>query len=111
MLSIERASVPWKGHARAFRVILDGKRVGSVRDGQRFIRPVPVGPHLLRIGLDWGGSPEVAFWATKDATVEFECSPVDATFDLATSIRQLFDRHGGISLCRLNQAINSALPV
>ena len=63
---------------RAYKVILDGKATGEVRNGETKEFPISPGQHALSLKIDWCGS----------RTVEFTVAGEDAlTFDAKSNLR------------------------
>ena len=71
MIIITRDS-GWVDRARAYKVSLDGKVIGKVKNGQEIQFDVPPGKHKLHLKLDWCRSNIVEF-EVLDGPVEFEC--------------------------------------
>lgn len=61
-------------HRGTYEVVLDGKRIGSVEDQQRFEAPVDPGRHRLHVRTGRFASRTVAFDAAEDETVVFRCN-------------------------------------
>jgi cold shock CspA family protein len=57
---------------RAYKVVLDGKVIGTIRDGQQVEFDVAPGRHQLQLKIDWCRSNIVDF-EVDGGTVEFEC--------------------------------------
>jgi hypothetical protein len=64
-LTIERDS-GWADSMRQYRVLLDGNEIGRVADGEKLVRHVAEGRHVLQLKIDWLGSPalELDFQST-----------------------------------------------
>src|SRR3954452_23086889 len=58
-LTIERAANAWVDRARAYKVMVDGNEVGSVKRGETQTFQVPPGPHEVHMKIDWTRSPSV----------------------------------------------------
>lgn len=58
---------------RAYKVVLDGLAVASVRAGESVTVPVTAGSHAIRLRVDWCGSEEVRFEAQVGESIAFEC--------------------------------------
>jgi hypothetical protein len=56
----------------AYKVLLDGEKVGKIRAGKVLAFDVAPGPHQLQCSVDRATSPEVPFVAG-DADLVFEC--------------------------------------
>jgi hypothetical protein len=76
MVTIKRDS----GYAdlfRAYRIILDGKSVARIQNGQELKLQVPPGKHQIYLKLDW----------CRSNVLEFELGERDITFDCGSSLR------------------------
>jgi hypothetical protein len=63
---------------RAYKVIVDGKTAGEIRDGETKDFPVSAGQHNLSLKIDWCGS----------QTIQFTVANGDAlTFDAKSNLR------------------------
>lgn len=57
---------------RAYKVLVDGTKVGDIRSGEAKQFPVPAGRHTLQLKMDWVASQPVDF-DVADASLTFEC--------------------------------------
>lgn len=57
---------------RSYKILLDDKEVGRIKNGKVFEVRVPPGTHRLQLKIDWCFSNPVEF-ECKDELVEFEC--------------------------------------
>ena len=71
MIRIKRDS-GWADRARAYKIVIDDKVVGTIRNGQQVELEVTPGRHRLHLKIDWCRSNFVDFEAA-GGTVEFEC--------------------------------------
>ncbi len=71
MITIRRAS-EFRDRLRAYKIVLDGGVVGSVRTGQKVEISVPPGKHRLYLKIDWCRSNVIEFESNGD-NIEFEC--------------------------------------
>lgn len=59
---------------RAYRVLLDGKEVGRIKNGKQLRLEVPSGIHHLQLKIDWCYSNKVEFEIEHSSEfLEFEC--------------------------------------
>src|SRR2546421_4594 len=58
---------------RSYRVMLDGKLVGTLRLTEMMRIPISEGSHSLCVRVDWCGSRAVSFDAKEKEEVHFEC--------------------------------------
>lgn len=80
---------------RAYRLEIDGRPVGSVRNGAETLVPVPAGEHDLRALIDWSGSKPLRVSVASGETVTVR---VNATRTSATQAMQTTD--GWLELTR-----------
>lgn len=71
MIKIRRDS-GYTDSMRAYKVILDEKIIGELRDGQEITLEVPKGVHQLYLKIDWCRSNTVNF-DVNDSNINFEC--------------------------------------
>jgi len=74
LLILRRVS-GWGDHLRNYKVILDGKEVGHIADGETLKCDVAPGEHTLYLKIDYARSQKRQFHSSKDKDVEFVCSP------------------------------------
>jgi hypothetical protein len=78
---------------RAYQVIVDGREVGEVRDGETKEFPVAGGTHQLRLKIDWCGSKTVSFTVSEMETAIFQAKSNLRGGKLFAALRfVLFDR-------------------
>lgn len=58
---VERQHQAWVDRARSYTVVLDGRKVGKLRNGQAAEYAISPGAHVLQVRLDWSGSQRLAF--------------------------------------------------
>jgi len=77
---------------RAYKVLIDNKKVGLIRPGEASDFGVDPGHHELRVKIDWTGSQSIAFDATADEVIQFECQPngtkMPGLFDIFRTFRK-----------------------
>jgi hypothetical protein len=59
-LVIERPRKGSRDIFRSYKILVDGALIGKLERGQRLVREVAAGRHVVRGVIDWAGSPEVA---------------------------------------------------
>ncbi len=59
---------------RAYVIILDGKNVGELRNGETKEFPVSPGQHDLSLKIDWCGSETCQFTVTEGETLAFRAT-------------------------------------
>lgn len=77
MITIKRDS----GYAdlfRAYKIILDGKAVAKIQNGQQLKLEAPRGKHQIYLKLDW----------CRSNVLEFELGEREMTFDCGSSLRE-----------------------
>lgn len=79
-----------------YRVIVDGRDIGGVANGQTTSFQVGPGEHTIQLRIQWCTSPQLEFESTPGAVVVVECSAPDA--DIFILWRTLFRRTRHISV-------------
>jgi hypothetical protein len=57
---------------RAYKIVLDGIAIGSIKNGETKTFPIAPGQHSLSLRIDWCGSKSVEFAAADGTSVVFE---------------------------------------
>lgn len=57
---------------RAYKILLDSKEIGCIKNGSQIELEVPSGAHHLQLKIDWCYSNSVEF-ESKNELLEFEC--------------------------------------
>ena len=65
----------YRDKARAYKVLIDGAEVGTIKDGQEEVFEVSPGPHTLRMKIDWCKSRELAVDVPEGGEASFVCRP------------------------------------
>ena len=73
-IRIERRPTPWVDRARAYKVAIDGERMGSVGFGQEQVFEVAPGRHQVQLHIDWCRSRPVEVDVAEGAEVRLACS-------------------------------------
>ena len=71
MIKLKRASC-FPDRLRAYKVILDGKMIGKIKNGEELEFNSPAGKHQLCLKIDWCSSNTIDF-EMQGSQVEFEC--------------------------------------
>ncbi|SRR5258707_8090450 len=58
---------------RAYCVMLDGKEIGRISNGETKSFPVAPGQHELALKIDWCGSNDISFSLPSDQSLAFVC--------------------------------------
>ncbi len=86
---------------RAYRVILDGEKIGEVRDGQAQRFTIAPGQHTISLKIDRCGSNTIEFTAAGDEEIWFQVrSNLRGLRMLAGFWYVIFDRHSYLVLER-----------
>jgi hypothetical protein len=87
---------------RAYRVLIDGDSVGTIRRGASLSVDVPAGRHSVALKLDWTGSPTLTADVSPGARLVFQCGPkIKAGNAVFALLRSIYRRDAWI---RLEQA-------
>jgi hypothetical protein len=65
----------WRDRFRTYRVRIDGRVVGKVREFEVLTVPVAPGIHEVQVSLDWGTSPRVIVNVDEDGVQYLKCGP------------------------------------
>ncbi len=67
-------STSWADRLRAYRVVLDGQKIGSLKAKETAEYEIAPGEHSLRMGIDWCGSQTINFTLSDGDTKRFACA-------------------------------------
>lgn len=96
---VVRRPKAWQDKLRAYKIVIDGEGVGTIREGEEKRFAVSPGNHILRLTIDWKGSREFEVSAAEDMPVLFEASPIKQPMpSVGAIIRMLFSREPYIRL-------------
>ena len=68
-IKIKRSS-EYNNKMRAIKILVDGKQIGTIADGETKEFTTSEGAHKIEAKIDWCGSPEVLF-TVKDAEIKY----------------------------------------
>ena len=86
---------------RAYQVILDGHKVGEIRDSGTQQFPVTPGQHRISLKIDWCGSKEIAFAVAENDEITFQArSSLRGPKLIAALWYAIFDRRSYLRLER-----------
>ncbi len=74
-ISLARRPGGWVDRARKYKVLVDGKQVGTIGQGQRQSFDVPQGPHEVTLKIDWAQSPPLRLDLAEDEAADLFCAP------------------------------------
>ncbi|MGI8664730.1 MAG: hypothetical protein ACR2N4_01640 [Jatrophihabitans sp.] len=77
----------WRDCARAYRIVVDGESVGSVRPRRTLRAAVPAGTHTVQARVSTAGSKKYRFSASAGQEYTFEVRPNGSAL---TAFRQIF---------------------
>jgi hypothetical protein len=86
-----------RDEVRSYKVILDGTEVGRIKSREIFEADISPGEHVLRLRIDWTGSPEIVFDVADGEVVEFSCGPKGSPVSV---LLRMFGRSNWVSLER-----------
>jgi hypothetical protein len=75
---IERPRSWRRGSLRRYWVLIDGSKVGRLRNGASITFRVRPGPHKIEARIDWSGSEKLRFTIDAGKTANFICEPSSA---------------------------------
>jgi hypothetical protein len=87
---VERESRAWRDRLRAYKVLVDGSRVASIRRGERITIPTAEGRHRVQLVIDWARSATLQVEVPPNGTVVLRCRPnlSQSAFKAMTSGRE-----------------------
>lgn len=86
---------------RPYQVILDGTKIGEVRDGQNQRFSIAPGQHTISLKIDWCGSKAIDFTIAGEDQVTFRAKSNLRGFKIFAAIWYvIFDRHSYLLLER-----------
>jgi hypothetical protein len=65
----------WSDRLRKWRILIDGKEVGQMREGDTFRYEIPSGRHELVMKVDWASSETLPFEIAPGENVRVMCRP------------------------------------
>jgi hypothetical protein len=95
---VERDGDARRDKYRRYKIMVDGRRVGSIRAGGRREIAVPPAPHVVQLRIDWCSSPELRVDLAAGQWLVLRCGP-DLTME---------DKLGAVTVAR-NQYIRLEL--
>ena len=79
-IRVERAHAPWRDAYRKYRVLVDDVEVGQLANGEVAEYEASLGPHSVRMKIDFAGSPTVGVVVTAEAPTVLQCGPNGSAF-------------------------------
>ncbi|MCX5674841.1 MAG: hypothetical protein NTX87_07520 [Planctomycetota bacterium] len=58
---------------RKYAILIDGRQIGSVKNGETKTISLEPGAHTLRLKIDWCSSNTISFDLTSNETARFRC--------------------------------------
>lgn len=83
---------------RAYKILIDGKEVGKIKNGETWIHSVPDEEHTLQLKIDWCKTPLVHFSSKSDSETFFECHSNIIGWKVPLAVFFLFMPHKWIVL-------------
>jgi hypothetical protein len=97
-LRIFRSREQWRATGRVYKVIIDGKAIGGLSNGESKLFDVLPGTHRVRMGVAWTGSKEVEITLQDGETRAVSCRPSRS----APMFIRIFRRDGSVDLYEEN---------
>jgi len=72
-LRLRREVSPWRDKLRSYKILLDGKVIGTIANGATHDFTIVAGEHVVRLKIDWAGSPKMSFTVAAGEIAEFVC--------------------------------------
>ena len=92
MIVISRRSGEWRDSLRAYSVLIDDRKVGSIRPGQRCEYDVTAGTHRVKLTIDSFSSPELVVDMRTGERVGLACgtrNPGRPQFSMSSAFKEL----------------------
>src|SRR4051794_10308248 len=74
-IEISRKAGGYTDRARAYKVMVDGAEVGSLKQGESQSVEVAPGAHEVHIAIDWARSPSVELQLAEGESASLACRP------------------------------------
>ena len=74
-LTVKRPRLALLDVARSYRVVLDGREIARLRNGEQKTFLVEPGAHVVQLRIDWTGSPPLMVQVPPSATVTVAAEP------------------------------------
>ena len=73
-IRVNYARTPWVARYRSFRIFIDGKNAGSVKNGGSSLVKVAGGEHSVQVRMDWVRSAQVEVSVKEGASITMTAS-------------------------------------
>jgi hypothetical protein len=97
-IHVRRAAGRWTDRLRAYKVVLDGDAVGTVKRGETLTCETAPGSHVLHLEIDWCRSPSVDLEVAPGKDIDVRCWPNARAFTVMFWMRYRRDRYIGIEV-------------
>ena len=74
-IKVTREHAPWRDRARGYKVLIDGRQAGSLRQGDAATYTVEPGNHTVQMKIDWCTSRRLPVEVPADGTAQVTCRP------------------------------------
>lgn len=102
LVRLTRQTQPYSDRTRQYRVLLDGHEVARLKWAQTLELAVEPGEHVMRLKIDWTGSPELPFTIEPGEVLTLSCRPArPAAFALVSLIESIRRRDRWLVLERV----------
>jgi hypothetical protein len=72
---VNRVQSRWQDRIRDYKVVVDGRTVAHVGNGEEVAVTVDPGPHTVHMAIDWARSPPLHVHVGAEQTIWLECGP------------------------------------
>jgi hypothetical protein len=93
-LVVRRSTSATRDLLRGYRIVVDGRRIGTLRRGNEVTVALAPGRHRVRATIDWSGSPELEVDLAPGRTVRLVVEPAGSP----SQADQTFSRKQWLSL-------------
>ena len=80
MLILERTRSKWDDATRSYKVLIDGVKIGEIKNGETKYFDVPEGYHTLQLKIDWCSSGVQQIFIEKGKDFYAWCAPSKKSF-------------------------------
>lgn len=74
MIKLTRKCLYYRDKARSYKIMIDGKCYGKIKDGETKNIDIGSGHHTMYLKIDWCRSNKIDFHISDNEILEFECA-------------------------------------
>lgn len=104
-INVTREHAPWRDRARSYKVLIDGRQVGSLKQDDGGTYTVEPGSHTVQMKIDWCTSRKLSVDVSSDGTARVTCRPGHSSW---TALFDVIFRSGSYIDLELEKAKSTA---